>query len=424
MLDIKLFRETPDIVRKDLKKRGRDPDVVDEVIRLDKEWRTTSQKADKLKHERNNASKAVAEAKKAGKDASKHIKSVQKIGNEIKENDELQKDLLAKRNDLLMRTPNILHESVPAGRSEEDNVPVKHWGKPGKPSFELKPHQDILTALGMASFEDAAEASGTGFYYLMNDAVLLDLALQRFAIDALREKGFTITEVPHMLRKKAVEGSTDLSAFEDVIYKVENEDLYLIATSEHALAAKLMNQVIAEEELPIKYAGISACFRKEIGKHGVDTRGIWRVHQFNKIEQFVFTKPEDSWEAFEEMSSTTEEIFQALEIPYRVVNICTGDIGEVASKKYDIEAWMPRQGKYAEVTSCSNCTDYQARRLNIRVQRKNGERETLHTLNSTALATSRAMVAIIENNQNEDGTVTIPKVLRQYMNGLKSLKEK
>ncbi len=417
MLDIKLFRENPDLIKQDLVKRGEDPSIVDRIVELDREWRQTKNELQKLQHQRNQVTREIAELKKKGEDASQKIAEMREVNKRIKEMEERARKLEKERDDLRLRVPNLTHESVPVGKDDSDNVTIRTWGEPIKKDFELKPHQDVLEALGLADFDAAAQASGRGFYYLLGQAAMLDLAIQRFALDELRKKGYVIVEPPLMLRRRAMQGAVDLSAFEDVLYKVEDEDLYLIATSEHPLAALHMDQVIAEESLPLRYAGISPCFRKEIGSHGVDTKGLFRVHQFNKIEQFVYSMPEKSWEEHERMIAIAEELFQKLEIPYRVVNVCTGDLGGTAAKKYDIEAWMARQGTYREVVSCSNCTDYQARKLNIRYQRKNGERGVLHTLNSTAIATGRAMVAIIENNQQPDGTVVIPKVLRPYMDG-------
>ena len=322
---------------------------------------------------------------------------------------------------ILMRIPNILHESVPIGKSDEDNVQIRSWGEPKILDFELKPNGILAEELGLADFDRAAKISGSGFVFVRGDLAMLDLALQRFAIDVLRERGFIPIEVPLMMRRKPYEGVIDISDFENVMYKIDKEDLYMIATSEHPIAAMFMNEIIDEDKLPLKFAGISPCFRKEVGKHGIDTKGFFRMHQFNKVEQFVFSIPEQSWKVHEELIANAEYIFQQLKIPYRIVNVCTGDIGSVAAKKYDLEAWSPRQKKYIEVVSCSNCTDYQARRLNIRCGKPGGSKRVLHTLNSTAIATSRAIVAILENYQQRDGSVIIPEILRRYMDGKKVL---
>jgi seryl-tRNA synthetase len=418
MLDIKLFRETPDVVRKDREKRGIDVGVVDEIIALDQEWRNALAKAEEFKHKKNSLSQEVATLKKAGKDASSKISDMSSVSKGIDENDRKANEAKEKRDAMLMRSPNILHESVPVGKDDSENAEVRTWGKPV--ARELPPHGEILEKLGFADFDRAGKAAGAGFYYLKGDFAILDYALQRFAIDKLAEKGFTLIEPPFMMNRKAYEGVTDLGDFESVMYKIDKEDLYLIATSEHPIGAMLMNDVLDEAELPLKFIGVSTCFRKEIGSHGVDTRGIFRVHQFNKVEQFVFCKPEESWKHHDAIVANAEEIFRDLELPYHVVNICTGDIGTVAAKKFDIEVWSPRQKKYTEVVSASNCTDYQARRLNIKYGKRGGEKQLVHTLNSTAIATSRALVAIVENFY-EDGVIKLPKAIRPYMNGKKEI---
>ena len=276
-------------------------------------------------------------------------------------------------------------------------------------------HADALTALGVGDTEKAAEVAGSRFFYLFDDLVWLDLALVLYALDYMTSKGFRPVIPPYMLRRKAYEGVTAIEDFETALYKVEGEDLYLIATSEHPIATLHMNEIIFEKDLPLLYTGVSPCFRKEAGAHGKDTKGVFRVHQFNKVEQFVFCLPEDSPKWHEELIRNAEELWQGLGIPYRVVSVCTGDIGVVAAKKYDLEAWMPSQGRYREMVSCSNCTDWQSYRLRVRYQRKSGERGFVHTLNSTAIATTRAITAILENCQRPDGTVEIPKALRKYL---------
>jgi seryl-tRNA synthetase len=326
----------------------------------------------------------------------------------------------------LMRLPNLLHESVPTGKDENDNVQVRTWGKIPKFGFPVKGHMDLGLTLDIIDIERAGKIAGARFFYLKREAVLLDMALMSFALEEMRRKGYTLIEPPCLMRRKPYEGVVSLSDFEDVLYKVENEDLYLIATSEHPMAAMFMDEVLKSEELPLKLAGMSTVFRKEAGAHGKDTRGIFRTHQFNKIEQFIFCKPEDSWRIHEELIQNAEEIAKKLGLPYRVVNSCTGDIGTVAAKKYDIEAWMPAQNAYREIVSCSNCTDYQARRLNIKYREKEGEapKGFVHTLNSTAIATGRTIVAILENYQQEDGSVVVPKALGKYMGGIEKIEPK
>ncbi len=426
MLDIKLIRSNPELVRENLKRRG-DPKklkLLDMLIEADAKWRETVTRLNQVRAERNRIAGEVAKAKREGRE--EHARKLIDKGSKLQEMLENltveEKRLREEVRSLLLRIPNLLHESVPYGRDENDNVVVRVWGEP--PKFDFKPlsHLEILTRLGLIDTERAAKVSGRGFYYLKGPLVLLDLALIRFAIDFMVEKGFTLVEPPFMMHRKPYEGVTDLQDFEDVLYKVEGEDLYLIATSEHPMAAMYMNETILKEDLPILLVGVSPNFRKEVGTHGKYTKGLFRMHQFNKVEQFVFCLPEESWEWHEKLQQNCEEMYQKLGIHYRVVNVCTGDIGTVAAKKYDVEAWMA-DGKYREVGSNSNCTDYQARRLNIKYRVKEGQppKGYVHTLNSTAIATSRTMIAIIEQNQREDGTVVIPEVLRPYMGGIKKL---
>ncbi|HII15826.1 MAG TPA: serine--tRNA ligase [Nanoarchaeota archaeon] len=425
MLDIQIFRENPEIVRKNLEKRKdlERLEQVDEIIKLDSEWRKRKANLDSLRAERNKVSLEINQLKKAGKDASKQIKKAADLPKQIAEEEKWVSETEEKLKGYLMRMPNILHESVPYGKDDSENVEARKWGKLPKFDFELKTHVEIAENLG-ADFDRATKLSGSGFFVLTGELALLEQAIARFAIDLMIKKGYRLFLPPLMIKRKPYEGVTDLGDFEKVMYKVENEDEYLIATSEHPMAAFFMNETIDEKDLPVKFVGYSQCFRKEIGAHGIDTKGLFRVHQFNKVEQFVFCRPEDSWKIHEELIANAEDVFKGLELPYHVVNICTGDIGTVAAKKYDIEAWMPRQNKYGEVVSCSNCTDYQARRLNIKCGKEGGEKRILHTLNSTAVATSRALVAVLENYQNKDGSVTVPKVLVPYMYGVKVLGKK
>ncbi len=427
MLDINLIRKNPEVVRKDLEKRKALELIpkLEEVIELDKERRELIVKVNELKHRRNVISKEISELKKAGKDASEKIKEVKEIPKIISEIDGEIKKKEKRIEQILMRLPNILHESVPYGESDEDNVVIKSWGEPRDFSFKARDHIEIAERLELFDIERAAKAAGSRFYYLKGELARMNYALINFGLDFIQEKGFTIFQPPYMLREKAERAATDLDDFIDVIYKVEEEDLYLIPTSEHALLAYHMNEILDGKKLPLLYAGISPCFRKEAGAHGRDTKGIFRVHQFEKVEQFVYCRPEESWEWHEKLLANAEEIYQKLGIPYRVVNICTGDIGTVAAKKYDIEAWLPGQNKYREVVSCSNCTDYQARRAKIRYRDNPSEpTKYLHTLNSTLIATERTLVAILENYQLEDGSVEVPKVLRKYMNGLEVIERK
>ena len=419
MLDIRLIREKPDYVRENLKRRN-DPEkleMLDQLIEYDKKWRQNLTRLNELRHQRRELTNEIAQLKKQGKEIAQKIQEARKIDAEIESLEKQVEELSRKVKYYLMRLPNLLHDSVPYGVDENDNVTVKTWGEIPKFDFKVKDHIDLGLSLGILDLERAAKVSGARFYYLKGLGVLLDMALINFALNELVKKGYEPIEPPYMMRRKAYEGATALADFEEMLYKIEDEDLYLIATSEHPIAAMFMNEVLNAEELPLKFAGVSACYRREAGAHGKDTRGIFRTHQFNKVEQFIFCLPEHSWEMHEELLRNAEELVQKLGLPYRVVNVCTGDIGSFAAKKYDIEVWMPAQNRYREIISCSNCTDYQARRLNIRYREKEGAppKGVVHTLNSTALATGRTVVAILENYQQEDGTVVIPEVLRPYV---------
>jgi len=425
MLDINLIRKNPEIVRKDLEKRGAIDKIklLDEVIELDQEWRSEIKKLNKLREEKNKLVAEIAKLKKEKKDISQLLLTSQQLSKEI-ENLEKKEETKRKRiREILMTLPNILHESVPIGKNENDNVVVKSWGSIRKFNFKPKDHQDLAIPLDLIDIERAAKVAGSRFYYLKGALVELNWALIRYGLDFLKARGFKLFQPPYMLRREALEGAISFTDFEDMIYKIEGEDLYLIGTAEHPLLAYHMNEILDAKELPLAYAGISPCFRKEAGTHGKDTKGIFRVHQFEKVEQFVFCRPEESWEWHEKLLKNAEEFFQSLEIPYRVVNICSGDIGSIAAKKYDIEAWLPGQGKYREVVSCSNCTDYQARRANIRF-RDGNEIKFVHTLNSTLVATERTIIAIIENYQQEDGSIVIPKVLRKYLDNAERITKK
>jgi seryl-tRNA synthetase len=428
MLDIRLIRENPELVRKNLEKRG-DPEnqkMLESLISYDRMWRHGLTRLNELRHERKQITIRIASAKKRGKDSTEEIREAKKVDEETTELEGKVKELEQKVHDLLMRLPNLLHETVPAGKDENDNVEIRKWGDIPKFSFPVKGHVDLGLALNIIDIERAGKIAGARFYFLQNEGVLLDNAIINFALEEMGRKGYKPIEPPYMIRRKPYEGVVALNDFEDVLYKVENEDLYLVATAEHPIASMYMDEVLKAEDLPVKFVGFSTNFRKEAGAHGKDTRGIFRTHQFNKVEQFVFCKPEDSWKIHEELIHNAEEIVQKLGLPYRVVNVCTGDIGTVAAKKYDVEVWMPAQNAYREIISCSNCTDYQARRLNIKYREKEGEppKDFVHTLNSTALATGRTIVAILENCQQEDGSVSIPEVLRKFMGGIKKIEVK
>ncbi len=427
MLSIKLLRETPDVVKADLRKRERDASVVDDLLEQDRIWRDGQAKLNDLRAERNAAAKAISEAKKAGEDAKDAIAAMGKVAGNVKALEQEVADAEAERDRILRSLPNIMHDSVPVGDDDDGNVPVREWGGTPTHDFDAVSHVDLLESLDVADLERAARAAGSRFAYMKGDLVMLGRALEFYALQKLQAKGYQPIEPPYMLRREAVEGAVDLSDFEEVIYKVEAgagagkddaPELFLIATSEHPLAALHMGELFDSSQLPLRYAGVSPCFRKEAGAHGKDQKGIFRVHQFSKVEQFVYASAEDSWDLHEELIANAEEIYRDLGIPHRVVVICTGDLGTVAAKKYDIEAWMPVQGAYREVVSCSNCTDYQARRYNTRHRPNPGDpTEFVHTLNSTAVAVQRTLVAILENFQHADGSVAIPEVLRPFLGG-------
>ncbi|NLD57996.1 MAG: serine--tRNA ligase [Methanomicrobiales archaeon] len=419
MLDIRFIRAHPEIIKADLQKRN-DPEKIawiDDLLKKDARSRELKVETDQLRQRRNTIARDINAAKKAGQEAAPLIAEAAALPGRIKANDTEQEELLAAIRNYQMRIPNILHESVPVGKDDSENVLVKTAGTIPSFDFELKNHGQLAADKGWADFERAAKIAGAGFYFLKGNLALLDMALQRYAIDLLAKKGYTPVIPPYMINRTSYEGVTDLGDFEKVMYKIDGDDAYLIATSEHPIGAMFQDEIFEEKDLPVKLAGISPCFRREIGAHGLDTKGLFRVHQFTKVEQFIFCMPEDSWRFHEELLANAEEIFTGLGLPYRVVNICTGDIGTVAAKKYDIEVWMPRENAYREVVSCSNCTAYQAVRLNIKVRDKTDfeTKHHVHTLNSTAVATSRVIRAILENCQQADGSVVVPKVLRPYL---------
>jgi len=423
LLDIKLIRETPDVVRANLERRQQPEklELLDQVIAADRRWRELTAKANQLRKRRNGVSQDIAQAMKTGKDTSSLKSEASRIPEEIKlvETELDERQVFVKNG--LMRLPNLLHESVPYGKDDKDNVVVKVWGEPPRFGFSPSSHAELSQNLGIADFERAAKVTGTGFYYLRNELALLDYSVMRYAMDLLLSRGYSLIEPPYMIRRSFYEGVTDLADFENVMYKIDDAEnvkdpLYLIATSEHSMGAMLKDEILNSDQLPIKMCGVSPCFRREIGSHGKYTRGIFRVHQFNKIEQFIFCLPEQSWALHEELQKNSEALYEGLGIHYRVVNVCTGDIGSIAAKKYDTEAWMA-DGEYREVGSNSNCTDYQARRLNVRYRIKEGQAPVgfTHTLNNTAIATSRTMIMIMEQYQQEDGTIKVPKALQKYM---------
>ncbi|MBS3123987.1 serine--tRNA ligase [Candidatus Woesearchaeota archaeon] len=430
MLDLNYIREHPEIVKTSEKRRHHDPAIVDKVLNLDLEWKKELKVMEELKHKRNVVSEEINQAKKQKNEtlAVEKITQMRAVAESIKKTEEKVNLLLTERNATIKTIGNILDKTVPEGKDESENKELRKVGKIPKFNFPIKDHIELGLELDLIDLETAAKNSGARFYYLKNEAVLLSQALQRFAIDRLLKKGYTVIQTPYMLNKAALEGGVNLSEFQDTIYKIENEDLYLIGTSEHPLVALKKDQTLEEKELPFKICGVSACFRKELGAHGRDTKGIFRVHQFNKVEQIVYCKPEDSEKFFQEMERNSEEMFKELGLPFRVVAICTGDIGNKQALQYDIEAWFPGQnekkGFYREVTSCSNCKDYQSVTLNTKFLRKDGNKEYVHILNNTALTDTRPIIAILENFQTAKGTVKIPKALWPYMSGIKEIKKK
>ncbi len=427
MLDMNLIRNNPELVKESEKKRFKDPGIVDKVLEYDKKWRETIKELQKKREVLKKKSIEIGKTKKAFEKDERLIKDMKKISKEVDELDKKARELLKKRDELRYRIGNILHESVPIGDDEEKhNEVVRTWGKPKKFSFKPVGHADLAKMLKVADIERAAKAVGSRFYYLKNELVMMNLALIRLGFDHFIKKGFTPIWTPYMLNQRAMSGASELADFEETLYKISDHDAYLIATAEQSILAYHMDETFLKDELPAKYIGFSTNFRREAGAHGKDTKGIFRVHQFDKVEQIVFCLPEESWDWHEKMIRYAEEIYQALGLPYRVVNICSGEMNDNASKKYDIEVWFPAQQKYRELVSGSNCTDYQARKLNIKWRKKPGGKPEgfVHILNCTGIATERTMCAILENYQNEDGSVNIPKVLQPYMNGIKKIEPK
>ena len=417
MIDIKLIRENPKLVKDNIKRKNQNNKLalVDKVRKLDDEWRKLKYQEDGLRSERNKISKKINDLKKAKKDAKKEIKKAKEIPGKIEKihakTDNLQKQIT----EIMLQIPNIMSKKVPIGKDEKDNKEIKKSGKIPKFSFKVKNHVELAEKLGVVDFDASAKVSGKGFYYLKGDLALLNQALIRFAVDFMKGKGYEYIEPPLMLNEKTIYASIDKKAIEDSVYSIKGEDLNLIGTAEQSLLAMHSGDTLKESELPKKYFSYSMCFRKEIGSHGINEKGLWRTHQFNKVEQFIFCKPEDSENLYDELLKNSEEILKKLELPYRILEICSGDLADWKYRSADIDVYRPTTKAYGEIISLSNCTDYQARNLNTRVVDKHGNRRVLHTLNNTALATSRIMVAIMENNQQKDGSINIPKALQKYM---------
>jgi len=420
MLDIKLFRENPDLIRRSEKKRFRGIENVDKVIEYDTKWRDGLKKLNELRAERNKLSKSFNETRKRDKEELKILQiKAKEVSREITMLEPQISEFIEKRDQYRYKVGNIVDEDVPVSETEEDNLLITEEGIIPSFNFEPSNHVDLIEGVDGAEFKSASEISGSRFYYLKADMVYLNMALLKFAMDILSEKGFTPFQTPFFIKHDVIKETAELADFEETLYKVEGEDLYLIATSEQTLAALHRGDIIDERTLPRKYCGISSCFRREAGSHGRDTLGIFRVHQFEKIEQFVFCSEEDSKNIHQELLENAEIIYKKLKIPYRIVSIVSSELNDNASKKYDLEGWFPGSNNYRELVSCTNCTDYQARKLNARcgIQGDSNSLKMCHTLNSTAVATERTICCILENYQQEDGTIRIPEVLVPYMNG-------
>ena len=422
MLEMKVFRESPETIYEDLEKRNLPKEMALTVIELDNKWRKLIEKGNNLRAKRNTISKTIGELKKKGTDFSDVLNEMATLKKDLVQNEKDTEETLKIRDAKRMIVPNILGNEVPIGKDESGNLELSIHGNIDLNKQYLS-HQDILENINGADLKRASKIAGRRFYFLTGDLARLELALINFAVETLCEKGYSLTTPPFVMNKEAYEGVVDLTDFEEVMYKIDDHDLYLIATSEHPITARFKDEIIELKEGPLKFAGISTNFRKEVGAHGISDRGIWRVHQFSKVEQVIFCKPEDSKKMHEEILSNAKYIFEKLEIPFRVIDICTGDIGTVAARKFDIEAWMPSTNKWKEVVSASNCESYQSVRLNMRYRTSEGT-SFPHTLNSTAVATTRALAAILENNQTENGSVVIPKVLRKWMGNQEIIESK
>ena len=415
MLDPKIIRDEPDKIRKMITDRAVKFDF-DNMLELDKKRRVLIQETDELRKKRNQMSIAIGKAKKSNEDISNLLSDMEIISKELDEFEESQKNTELSYKNLAFSIPNMIHKSVPIGPDESANVEVRKWGEIPKFDFDVKGHEEIAEKLDILDIQRASKIAGARFYYLKGDLVKLAYAVTAFASEFLSEKGYKLIQPPYMINRKSMEGAVIAEDFEDVIYKIQDDDLYLIGTSEHAIASMYSDEILEGKSLPEKFGSISPCFRKEAGAHGKDQKGIFRVHQFEKFEQFIFSKPEDSDMEQEKMIECAEEFYQKLGIPHRVVLLSSGDMGKVAAKTFDIEAWMPGQKAYREICSVSNCNDFQARRLKIRFRDKtNEETQYVHTLNGTLVAIERTMVAIIENFQTNDGHIKVPEVLQKYL---------
>lgn len=417
MLDIKLFREEPEIIFESEKKRFRETTNAEKVIEYDNLWRDGLKRLNTLRSEKNKLSKSFKQAKKDG-NIQEVVKKSKEVANEIKELEPKIEEYEKLRDDYRYKVGNLIDDEVPVSDTEEDNVIVKKEGTP--PSFNFTPlnHVDLIEKIDGADTETAASIAGSRFYYLKQDILFMNLALIQFALNELVQKGYTPLQTPFFIKSQVASETSELGEFEETLYKVENEDLYLIATAEQTLAALHRDEIIDSDDLPLRYCALSTCFRKEAGSHGKDTLGIFRVHQFEKVEQFVYSTPEESTNEHKKLLEVTEEIYKKLGLPYRIVSIVSSALNDNAAIKYDLEAWFPGSETYRELVSCTNCKDYQARKIKTRVGKAGAsDSKILHTLNSTAIATERTMCCILENYQQEDGSIKVPEVLVPYMNG-------
>ena len=428
MLDIKFVRENPDKVKENIKKKFQDQKLplVDEVIKFDEQVRALKLEGDNLRSEKNNISDKIGTLMREGKkDEAEALKyEVTKMNEKIDALEKEEAKIGIQLKDRMMSIPNIIADDVPIGKDDTFNVEEKRFGDPVTPNFEIPYHADIMAKFDGLDKDAAGKVSGNGFYYLMGDIARLHSAVLAYARDFMINKGFTYCIPPYMIHGSAVDGVMSFAEKENMMYKIEGEDLYLIGTSEHSMIAKFKDQILDEKTLPITMTSYSPCFRKEVGAHGIEERGVYRIHQFEKQEMVVICKPEDSETWYDKMWNYSVELFRTLDIPVRKLVCCSGDLADLKYRSCDIEAWSPRQQKYFEVCSCSNLTDAQARRLAIRYKKENGEKEFAHTLNNTVIATPRMLIAFLENNLNEDGSVRIPEALRPYMGGVDIIKPK
>ena len=427
MIDIKFLRENPDIVKQNIKNKFQDEKLplVDEVIELDEKSRSVKCKGDELRAQRNSLSDQIGNLMRNGqKEEAESVKEqVKEINQKLVENEKLEEEYAGKIKKIMMQIPNIIHESVPIGKDDSENVENKKFGDPVVPSYEIPYHTDIMESLDGIDLDSARRVAGNGFYYLMGNIARLHSAILSYARDFMINKGFTYCIPPYMIRSDVVDGVMSFKEMDEMMYKIEGEDLYLIGTSEHSMIGKFKGQLLNKENMPYTMTSYSPCFRKEKGSHGIEERGVYRIHQFEKQEMIVVCEPEDSWNWYDKLWRYTVELFRSMDIPVRTLECCSGDLADLKAKSCDVEAWSPRQKKYFEVGSCSNLTDAQARRLGIRVKGEKGNYYA-HTLNNTVVAPPRMLIAFLENHYQEDGSITIPEVLWPYMGGTKILTPK